>query len=847
MKLILNIKNSKAIKLYSFFTLLTLNSLFGQQFISSGELSIGIQKNESGIKILSIQKNNLELLNGTATSELFTLQINNGNGIIPTFVNSTSGWGSIDIVNNGSNCKITLTNPLDSNLPNNFTVIISIATDNKKSEWDISVSGLDSFSLHEVIFPKFNIKAEGNDYFLLPHYSGQLIANPLSSQINSRLLYPQGWDASMQFSAYYNNNYGIYFGTHDPKATIKTFITFVTNGGIVYENKIPIPNKTLSGNNWDMSGVFELDLFEGDWYDAAQIYKNWVSTEAEYWPKESESRTKRQKTLGSIGVWAYAYSEPSYSMSQIEDEFVSFAKYFSGINVGIHWYQWNYIEFDNDYPKYFPELSGMSSLVTKLQKSNSLFIMPYINGRLFDQDLSSYSATGYPYATKRSSGSTYTQEFNGNTFDVMCPTQKPWQNILTDASNQLTNRISCSGIYLDQVCASTPQECMDVSHGHKLGGGSLWRDGYKEMFSEIHNVMLDEKFITVEGGCDYLADQVDGFLVEGWTTNNLVPAFSAVYSGKVQLIGRSTYTNNYHNQAYYCKLSQALAFGIQPGRASSWIVFDSNADMAAPFLKQIATIRYKLRDFLSFGRMLRSANINGSIPNITSTWYDYGDEPVQVTISALQASTWKNKDDDKVALLFSNASISNSLSFSFDFNGSQYGLNGSLSVAKITEGDTTFFHFDANSFNKKVNLQPLEVASFVVEPDSVTSVKKNKNLVTNYKLEQNFPNPFNPSTTIKYSIHVIPVIASPVSQGRSNLSKIATSSSETWTPRNDNPHVILKVYNMLGQEVAILVNKKQSPGNYEVKFNASKLTSGIYIYKLVSGQFVASKKLLLLK
>jgi len=94
-------------------------------------------------------------------------------------------------------------------------------------------------------------------------------------------------------------------------------------------------------------------------------------------------------------------------------------------------------------------------------------------------------------------------------------------------------------------------------------------------------------------------------------------------------------------------------------------------------------------------------------------------------------------------------------------------------------------------------------------------------LVEEYKLEQNYPNPFNPSTTISYSIP--------------NNVKSETSN------------VKLVVYDILGNEVATLVNERQKTGNYEVKFNASNLASGIYLYKLQSGSFVQTRKLMLLK
>lgn len=85
-----------------------------------------------------------------------------------------------------------------------------------------------------------------------------------------------------------------------------------------------------------------------------------------------------------------------------------------------------------------------------------------------------------------------------------------------------------------------------------------------------------------------------------------------------------------------------------------------------------------------------------------------------------------------------------------------------------------------------------------------------------YNLEQNFPNPFNPTTTIKYSIP-------------------------------EDGFVELAVYNILGQKVTSLVNQLQTAGNYAIKFNASDLPSGVYVYRLSSKNYSTSKKLILSK
>lgn len=101
------------------------------------------------------------------------------------------------------------------------------------------------------------------------------------------------------------------------------------------------------------------------------------------------------------------------------------------------------------------------------------------------------------------------------------------------------------------------------------------------------------------------------------------------------------------------------------------------------------------------------------------------------------------------------------------------------------------------------------------EYSSVVNVDFN-NLPENFGLQQNYPNPFNPSTKINYSI------ASAV-------------------------FVNISVYNLLGEKVAELVNEMKEAGNYEVNFDASQLTSGIYLYKLEAGSFVQTNKMTLLR
>jgi len=100
----------------------------------------------------------------------------------------------------------------------------------------------------------------------------------------------------------------------------------------------------------------------------------------------------------------------------------------------------------------------------------------------------------------------------------------------------------------------------------------------------------------------------------------------------------------------------------------------------------------------------------------------------------------------------------------------------------------------------------------------MSNVVTDQEIPSGFNLDQNFPNPFNPKTIINYELRV--------------------SSDEL---------VSLKVFDVLGNEVAELVNEKQNVGSYSVEFDGGNLSSGIYFYTLQAGDFSQTKKMTLIK
>jgi hypothetical protein len=128
-----------------------------------------------------------------------------------------------------------------------------------------------------------------------------------------------------------------------------------------------------------------------------------------------------------------------------------------------------------------------------------------------------------------------------------------------------------------------------------------------------------------------------------------------------------------------------------------------------------------------------------------------------------------------------------------------------------------------NSFDKIIGIQYFSFSNYKLVPRTnddfegmTTGIEDEVLTADNFSLAQNYPNPFNPATVIEFSIPM-------------------------------NGRVSLKIYDILGQEVMSLLNEEMNRGVHRVNFDASKLSSGIYFYTLQSGDYMQSKKMMLIK
>jgi hypothetical protein len=147
-------------------------------------------------------------------------------------------------------------------------------------------------------------------------------------------------------------------------------------------------------------------------------------------------------------------------------------------------------------------------------------------------------------------------------------------------------------------------------------------------------------------------------------------------------------------------------------------------------------------------------------------------------------------------------------------------LNNLTNFIYTFESDSVLPYSEVSLYNNGV-LYKYECSELTAYYSPLTDIKDSENLLNNYSLSQNYPNPFNPNTKIKFNVAE------------------ALNASTT--------NVLLKVYDILGNEITTLLNEQKPPGTYEIEFNAQNLASGVYFYQINIGSFNQVRKMLLLK
>ncbi|NLF70971.1 MAG: hypothetical protein GX575_18210 [Candidatus Anammoximicrobium sp.] len=685
------------------------------QMLSAGDLGLLLERTPKGIRVVQL----LDAASGVQLFApqplpLFSLALRRSGAQDDTLVAADDGWREARIERRDEGPLRLVWSGSQSDGLDALRVEAAAAPDEAGSaiRWTLRVETPADWQLREVTFPQVAVADLGRQAdVVFPRGSGEIQRGLWQRAFTCSGRYPSGW-TSMQWLAAYDTarQTGLYVAMHDPGAATKQIQldSRPAERAVAFAFEHPPAGLGQPGGAFVLPGEAVWQLLRGDWFDAAQIYRQWASRNAKWWPELGpDGRADTPLWMRELPAWALASGKPESVVPQVK----RFAEAL-GVSVGVHWYNWHQIPFDNDYPHYFPTHDGFKEAVAELQRG-SVYVMPYINGRLWDtrdrgQEDAEFTKVAKAAATKNEQGEPYVETYGSKEPDgspvrlaAMCPTTEVWRNKVREIVGRLTNECGVKAVYIDQVAAASPPLCMDRSHGHPTGGGDWWTAGYWELLHRIHRDLPPDRMLTTECNAEPYTHVFDGYLTWHWQYDGQVPAFPAVYGGAVQMFGRAYRGGETKDLALRMKAGQQLVFGEQIGWLSPSVV--NEAENFA-FFRQVVRLRWLLKRYFYAGQMARPPKLIGPIPRVTADWQWSGRWPV--TTDALLAGAWSLPADKRLVLLFVNVS-DQPLTVACDFTADQYALPGETfaAVELTSEGEGQKWTAP-RTFRRDVSLPP---------------------------------------------------------------------------------------------------------------------------------------------
>jgi hypothetical protein len=534
---------------------------------------------------------------------------------------------------------------------------------------------------------------------------GQLYRNfsePISGE------YPS-YTMPMQFMLVNEESAGLYLAAHDPGAMHKHF-TYYPTGEFVVDTSTE--NMGVPGSGWSAPFAFALGVYQGDWMTGCKRYRAWVTKHAPWTRKGTlAERTDVPESMKKISAWIIGRGGPDTAVATGLD----FAKAI-GAPVGVHWYEWHQIPFDRQYPDYFPTKSGVADGVARMEAAG-ITVMPYINSRLWDTQEPRYS-TALPHITKDEQGNPTLEDYgSGTKLGVMCPTQRFWQDKQFEIVKRLVEEVGVGAVYLDQISSAPPRNCFDRSHGHPLGSGSWWVDGYRTLLTRIkHWCTTDGRQVglTSENNSEPYMDNIDGFLI--WTPReeNEIPMITAVYSGYA-LYFASNRSLGFDDVSFRMLQARDMVWGTQLGWEDAEILKPENA-AKLEYEGRLARVRSMLNDYFVYGELLEVLQSETITPELTGTWNTWSGNK-SVTLKAIHGALWRGPDGSVAAILANADTKPHTFTFKFDADCHHLVRADYWTVSRRTPSGTTALpQQTGRSFTQTIEVPATDALALIFRP-----------------------------------------------------------------------------------------------------------------------------------
>lgn len=475
-----------------------------------------------------------------------------------------------------------------------------------------------------------------------------------AAKMNPRVFGSPGWYPMV--TAFQKGTSGLYLAAHDPDMRIKS-LQYLKDGSCHFETPVEnagLVSKAAEGPRYPVV----LAAYSGDWWSAARLYRRWALRQK--WTAKGPivKRTDYPRAMSETAIWGRLTGLTAQTTNLLEN----IRRTWPDVKVGFRWYCWNVQPFDTHYPEFFP-LPGVRELCAKARKEDYL-VMPYVNGRIWDAGLMSFKYAQRDCCMGMDGRPVF--EDYGRPFGVMCPYASDWQRTLLDVGTDVVEGLGANAIYYDQISCSRPQLCFNPAHGHPLGGGSWWSDGYRRALMRIHDRFSKAGVpVTSEGAAEAWMDLVDGHLIVGRNgVSDDVPFLPAVYAGYTTFfcIEEQAFDSP---DAFFARQVQGVLQGCVTGSWSHNRLFDggqgrSSLSAQSATLLGLARLRTTYADYLAYGALEDELRPLRTLP---SESFEYEptrrkrkNEKTSISYPVVLGTVWRSSDGKSVALFAANVS-----------------------------------------------------------------------------------------------------------------------------------------------------------------------------------------------
>lgn len=509
-----------------------------------------------------------------------------------------------------------------------FDVTVTIRPFGKNlTAWRINVRNRSRhWTLWHVVFPQLNGLASDKAQLFWPEVWGR------TSAATTEVAGPCGGYGkhSMQFMGLTRGSRTFYFGAHDPGQATKQM---VFKPGQMHFLVHPT-GMTVAGNSYEQPYDVVVGEVAGDWYDAAKLYAGFARAQSWASRVQSEDREVLVWEQGSIN------QSPSDRIVTINGkppgQWIAQMKALRrrlGVKMAVHMYQWHQTTFDTNYPEYFPVKRGFQKVVDELQ-ADGIAVVPYINGRLWDQNAPSYDARAERAALKCCAERVNPRQRivwpetygNGQISVTMCLHTGFWRDTVVELCRRIVQDLGCAGVYLDQLGCSGGRTCIDPRHGHPPGGGTYWLDGQTQLLAAIRHAIGPEPLLTTENNWEACVAGFDSLLDTEWNHENNLPIFPAVFWGRGVIHGGGVFEKSFNNggDEFIQRMGMRFVWGGQFGWGHfEWLLKPRHRELLDYFLG-LCRLRTEYRRYFCRGEFLRPPVAGNPLkgPVLAAKWRD---------------------------------------------------------------------------------------------------------------------------------------------------------------------------------------------------------------------------------